>query len=487
MSNKSFTLIALILFCLIFSCKKSTTPDPVKPEETKINKTLLTGWWAPVEKNNARIYFGNDNFFYQDTITKAGEKNVSAPITGFWSLSGNDIKYKQTPAGTDLKAFTVESLIAGKLIVKAGNTTISYSKGDLPAITSPSITTIAGNGTIGYSGDGGLAVNASLSGDVRGMVIDKAGNLYFCDYTNNVVRKITTDGKISTVIGTGKKYEYGIEHKSYIDGSNATSADILSPLDLAFDTDGNLYVSEDVSDYGRIDKITPDGKIYLVAGSKNPPSKDIGDGGLATKATLSEPAGLAFDKQGNLYVADIRNYRIRKISSKTKTITTIAGNGNGEVVSPIENALATSTEIQPIFLSIDANDNIYYTDITRIGIRKITASTGKITTITNSSIKNSANSGDGGLISNAYAGWPWGLCQANNGDIYFISDFTSLRKISNATNIVTKVAGNGYSGYIGEGPHATAYSLQEAYQVALDNNGNAYVSQPGRISKISVK
>jgi sugar lactone lactonase YvrE len=464
MTRKPILLILFTVICLILSCKKNSVPPPPKPEETSIDKTLLTGWWSPVEKGKAKLYFGKDSFFYKDTTLVYNPYKVTEPIPGFWRLNGKNIEYSAVQNSSATIIYDVIELTNNSLVVKTSGVTSSYIKVDLPAITTPSISTIAGNGTAGYSGDGGPAARSTV-GNLRGLITDKAGNLYFCDDGNNVVRKISAaDGKISTIAGTGKK---DFNPKTYVDNSLATSIDLYSPAGLAIDAAGNIYVSEAMTRRGRVDKITSDGKIFHVAGDINKVDNNIGDGGPAVDAIISEPVGLAIDASGNLYIADIQNNRIRKVSAKNKTISTVAGNGKKDYLSPADNVPATATEVQPIYLAVDADNNIYFTDLVRQGIRKVTASTGMISIFASNKKYLPQDSGDGGLIYDATVGWPWGLCIASNGDIYFIGDFMSVRKVDHKTNIVTKIAGNGYKGYIGDGLHATAYSLESGNQVAV--------------------
>ena len=178
------------------------------------------------------------------------------------------------------------------------------------------ISTIAGNGIPGSAGDGGLAVNASLS-DVTGLALDNAGNLYIADRGNRSVRKVTAAGIISTFAGTGVQGFSG-------DGGPATSAQLNTPASVMF-SGGNLYIAD--SSNQRIRKVDGNGTITTIAG--NGVAGFSGDGGPATSASLQFPLGMAMDTAGNLYVADGDNNRVRKISA-SGVITTVAGNGVGQ-------------------------------------------------------------------------------------------------------------------------------------------------------------
>jgi sugar lactone lactonase YvrE len=164
------------------------------------------------------------------------------------------------------------------------------------------ITTIAGNGQQGYSGDGGLAINAQLS-NPYGAVLDGSGNIYIADLSNSRIRKVDTYGIITTVAGTGVDGYSG-------DGGAATSGQINKPRSITIDKSGNIYIAD--VDNNRIRKIDTNGIITTVVG--NGQSGYSGDGDIATNASLSTHTGIAFDAAGNLYIADTKNQRIRKVA-----------------------------------------------------------------------------------------------------------------------------------------------------------------------------
>ena len=174
------------------------------------------------------------------------------------------------------------------------------------------ITTVAGNGTAGFSGDGGPATSAQLGGPTA-LAIDSAGNLFVSEYLNNRVRKVNPDGIISTAAGTDRCCDLG-------DGGPATNAFVPMPHGIAVDSAGNLYIAEWPD--SRIRKVTPEGNISTIAG--NGTRGLSGDGGPATDAQLNCPWGVAVDGNGDVFVADNQNSRLRKISPDG-IITTIAG------------------------------------------------------------------------------------------------------------------------------------------------------------------
>ena len=165
------------------------------------------------------------------------------------------------------------------------------------------LTTIAGTGEPGYSGDGGPAIDAQIGEDIRGIAVDADGNVYFSENNGRRVRKVDTEGTITTVAGTGELDFSG-------DGGPATEATLAGPDGLAFAADGSLYIAD--RENNRVRRIDSDGIIDTVAGTGV--SGYAGDGGPASEAELANPEGIAFDADGNLYIADFGNRRIRKVT-----------------------------------------------------------------------------------------------------------------------------------------------------------------------------
>jgi sugar lactone lactonase YvrE len=207
------------------------------------------------------------------------------------------------------------------------------------------ITTIAGTGDKGYSGDGGPATSAKLIGPV-GLAFDDRGNLYIADELS--VRKIDRSGTITTVAGTGREGRFSG------DGGLATEAK-LTASDVAFDSAGNLYIAD--GDNHRIRKVDKDGIIHTVAGTGK--KGHSGDGGPATKATLNEPSSIDFDGEGNLFILCHRTSVVRKVH-KDGTITTIAGKVGTQGVNR-EKGPATKVWLnEPIGLFFDDDAGVLY-------------------------------------------------------------------------------------------------------------------------------
>ncbi len=225
--------------------------------------------------------------------------------------------------------------------------------------TSGVISTVAGNGTAGFSGDGGQATAAELWGPT-GITFDAAGNLYIADYANFRIRKIIiSTGIISTVAGNGTGGFSG-------DGGQATAAKIDSPYGVILDAAGNLYIADTGNQ--RIRKVNTSGTISTFAG--NGVLGNSGDGGQATAAELDNPRGLACDAVGNLYIADQYNSRIRKINT-LGVISTFAGNGTAGYSG--DGAAATASELyEPTGVVFNSAGNLYIADEGNSRIREIT-------------------------------------------------------------------------------------------------------------------
>ncbi|MEI6821811.1 MAG: T9SS type A sorting domain-containing protein, partial [Bacteroidota bacterium] len=339
------------------------------------------------------------------------------------------------------------------------------------------ITTVAGNGiTYGYSGDGGAATSAELSYP-QGVALDASGNIYIADQNNQRVRKVTAStGIISTVAGNGTTGFTG-------DGGAATSAELYYPTGVALDASGNIYIADIFNQ--RIRKVTAStGIITTVAG--NGTSGFAGDGGAATSAELYYPTGVALDASGNIYIADYGNNRIRKVTASTGIITTVAGNGTSGFAG--DESAATSAELyNPTRVAIDASGNIYIADYLNQRIRKVTASTGIITTVAGNGT--TGFTGDGGAATSAELYYPTGVALDASGNIYIADQSNQrVRKVTASTGIITTVAGNGTAGFAGDGGAASSAEISSPMGVALDASGNIYIADYGnhRIREVLV-
>jgi sugar lactone lactonase YvrE len=333
--------------------------------------------------------------------------------------------------------------------------------------TSGFIFTFAGTGVSGTGGDGGPAISAQLE-CTYGLAVNTGGDVYILDICGSSprVRKVDAQtGIITTVAGGGSGGLGG----GVGDGGPATSAYLLSPLAIALDTAGNLYIAGG-NHVRKVDAQT--GIITTVAGG------GLGaDGGLAINATLDRPAGVAIDISGNLYIAESFGDRVRKVDAHTGVITTVAGTGNGRAFFG-DGGPATSAELlSPEGLSVDAIGNLYILDTDNIRVRKVDGRTGIITTVAGNG--SFLFSGDNGPAISAGLSTPRGIALDASGNLYIADSGGSskrVRKVDAQTGIITTVAGGGPSSNFGDGRLATSAWLGSPYAVAVDTRGNLYIA-----------
>ena len=324
------------------------------------------------------------------------------------------------------------------------------------------INTLAGNGTAGYSGDTGPATSAQLSYP-QGIALDAADNMYIADTYNNRIRKVS-NGVIITVAGGGT---------SRSDNISATSAALNQPSGVAVDAAGNLYIAD--SGNNVIRKVS-NGVITTVAG--NGTAGFSGDNGPATSAQLYNPDGVAVDSAGNLYIADMNNSRIRKVSNGV--ITTVAGTGTAGF-SGDNGPVARAQLDSPDGVAVDAAGNLYIADMDNNVIRKV--SNGVIYTVAGNGT--AGFSGDNGPATSAQLYIPTGVAVDTAGNLY-IADHQNdrIRKVSNG--VITTVAGNGTLGYNGDDIPATSAALGWPYGAAVDASGDVFFSESSGLSRIRV-
>jgi uncharacterized protein (TIGR03437 family) len=271
------------------------------------------------------------------------------------------------------------------------------------------ITTLAGNGVPGYSGDGGPATSAELNGPYR-VTVDLVGNVYIPDSGNSVVRKVSPDGTITTVVGNGSTGYGG-------DGGLAIDATLDYPEAVAFDTAGNYYVADEGANVVR--KVDTNGMISTAVGTGAP--NYTGDGGPATSATLDGPVGVQVDSSNNLYISDQGNNVIRKVTSGG-IISTYAGTGGFGFFG--DGGPAVDAEFAyPASIGLDANGNLYIPDVNNNRIR-VVLTDGTITSVAGNGME--SYSGDGGPALDAAINVPRSVSVAPNGNIY-IGDFGNNR------------------------------------------------------------
>ncbi|MBI2889796.1 MAG: hypothetical protein HYY13_03320 [Nitrospirae bacterium] len=345
------------------------------------------------------------------------------------------------------------------IVPSGGTATLTFSWPPAGAIGTPSISTVAGTGTGGYSGDGGSATSAAIN-QPWAVALDTAGNIYIADRANHRVRKVTTAGTISTVAGNGTAGFSG-------DNGAATLANLNTPSGVALDSSGNLYIADQANH--RIRKVDTTGLITTFAGTGT--AAYSGDGGPATSAEINTPQGLAVDTSGKLYIADTSNYRIRMVNG-AGNITTVAGNGSAGYTG--DNGPATSATLNnPASVALDTAGNFYIADQSNAVIRKV-SSASIITTAAGSGT--SGYSGDGGPATSAKLNAPADVAVAPDGTLY-IADTSNnrVREVSVGGTIRT-AAGTGTAGFSGDGGLPTSAMVNAPRGVATNVSGFLYIA-----------
>jgi uncharacterized protein (TIGR03437 family) len=329
-------------------------------------------------------------------------------------------------------------------------------------LSSYTISTIAGSSAQGYLGDGGAATSAALD-NPRGVTSDSVGNLYICDTLNDRIRKVSMNGTITTVAGTGIAGYTG-------DNIPGTSAELNVPSGVALDAAGNLYIAD--TGNHRVRKLTPNGTITTVAG--NGYANYNGDGGPATSSSLNSPEDAVVDAAGNIYIADTGNDAIRKVST-TGIITTIAGNGNAGNSGNFGPATSALLNF-PVGLTVDAKGDVFISDQGNDVVRKIDP-TGVITPVAGNGVN--GFSGDGQPGQAAALNGPAGLAVDAVGNLY-IADVNNNRiRVLLANGNITTLAGNGGAGFGGDGGSATNAELNGPRGVSVGPFGDVYIADLG--------
>ncbi len=463
------------------------------------------------------------NIYISDPFNNRIRKVSTIGIITTFAGSGN---YGFSGDGGPATAASFQG-ISGVAVDTLGNLFIADSFNNRIRRVSPNgvITTVAGGGNPASGiGDGGPATSASLA-DPEGVAVDSSGSIFIADLGNSRIRKVLPGGTIITVAGGGALLS---------DGVQATSASLSLPIGVAVDSAGNLYIADTydykirrvntsgvittiaglgslgfsgdggpaiaaaihrvtgvaVDPFGnviladspnqRVRQISTDGIINTIAG--NGKFRFIGDGGPANAAPLRDPTGVAADPMGNFYIADAANLRIRKVSS-SGVITTIAGNGTDGFSGDGGPALLAALS-DLLSLAADSAGNVYFADFYRARVRRVSAD-GTISTIAGNGV--SGFSGDGGPATSAMLSNPQGVAVDSSGNLY-IADYSNnrIRKVS-ASGIISTVAGNGARGFSGDGGPAISAMLNGPYDVAVDSLGALYIADRSnnRVRKVS--
>jgi len=390
------------------------------------------------------------------------------------SASSGDVTYAVTSGPATISGSTVTLTGAGTVVLSASQTattnyaastaSTSFTVSPATPIALPGaglIVTVAGNGTEGSLGDGGPALSAELA-DPSQIAVDSAGNIYIADYFNDRVREvIAATGLMTTIAGGG----------SGGDGGLAVNASLSYPNGVALDRFGNIYITDQYD--AKIREVTVStGIISTVVG--NGTMGYFGDGGAATSAELSNPAGIAVDGAGNVYIADAGNQRVREVVASSGEIITFAGTGVGGYSG--DGGAATSAQLYfPLSVAVDSAGNVYIADEGNARVREVNSSTGIITTVAGSGAE--GYSGDGVAATSAMLYGPNSVTVDAAGNIYIADGSNNrIREVAASTGIITTIGGTGVGGYSGDGGPALSAELNSPDGVAVDTAGNVYVT-----------
>jgi hypothetical protein len=454
----------------------TATPDGTAPTISSVTSTTSDGTYGIGDEINVTVNFSEAVTLSGGNLVvtlETGDTDQTVTISSISSATSASGTYtvQSGDASSDLSVSTI-ALSAGTLSDAASNNMSSFSipsgsnladseafvvDGTAPTMTiattmaiTPVVTTLAGSGSSGSANGTGTAATFN---NPYGVAVDGSGNVYVADYANNLIRKITAAGVVTTLAGSGSQ--------GSADGEG-TAASFYNPRGVAVDGSGNVYVAD--YEYHLIRKITSAGVVTTLAGSGSWGSAN----GSGTAASFNGPNGVAVDGSGNVYVADYFNHLIRKITS-AGVVTTLAGSGS----SGYGNGTGTAASFNsPVDVAVDGSGNVYVADLYNHLIRKITAA-GVVTTLAGSGSSGSAN-GTGTAASFAF---PHDVAVDGSGNVYVADYFNHLiRKITSA-GVVTTLAGSGSLGSAdGIG---TAASFNYPWGVAVDGSGNVYVGDYG--------
>ena len=352
----------------------------------------------------------------------------------------------------------------------------SYFSSQIIEVSSAgSVTVVAGNGTFGYSGDGGPATSATLN-QPHGVFIDGHGNIFIADTGNSVIREVVASTlNIQTVAGTGTAGYSG-------DGGPASSAELNFPTGVFVDSQGDIFIADTENSLIR-EVVASTGNIQTLAGTPGATGYS-GDGGLATKAQLDLPDGVFVDNSGNVFIADTFNSVIREVTVANGNIQTVAGTYYGWNFTcnySGDGGLATSAQLcLPNNVFVDASENIFVADTENSAIREVAAATGDIETVAGNgtACTNIAGGcGNGGLATSAELNFPSAMVVDASQNI-FIADTESfvIREVTASNGEIQAFAGNGTVAYSGDGHPPTDAELNDPGAVFVDASGNVFIA-----------
>lgn len=416
---------------------------------------------------SGNLYFIDANKLYL--------RKVAAGTGIITTIAGNGLYYGGTTGNVKTDNITL-GFSRGLAMDSAGDIYLADAGGRIRKISlsSGQITTVAGSSVLsGYDGDNIPATSASLNWPAA-VALDAAGNMYIADTRNSRVRKVShVTGLISTIGGTGEAFgEIG-------DNVTATRATLFGPTGVAVDSIGNVFIADSLN--RRVRKVLAgSGKILTVAGggTSGPPFVENID---ALNMVLTEPTSVAIDLSGNLYIADLYQSRVYKVHSVTRQTSTVAG-GSVEGFSGDNIPAATAALYRPFGVAVDAAGNVYIADTRNSRVRKVSAATGLISTVAGTGIH--GYNGDGIAATSAQLNSPAGVAIDTGGNLY-IGDSNNgrLRKVSASTGEISTIAsGLGEEQLIPTGVRSLPNGPSG---IAIDAIGNVYFAAKGKILKVA--
>jgi sugar lactone lactonase YvrE len=391
---------------------------------------------------------------------------TSAPVSATYAITSPPATVIKTIAGNGVNGFAgaggpAASAQLGEVAAMAadrgGNLFFTDTQNNVVwkvTAATGNLSIVAGNGTPGFSGDGGPATKAQLN-IPNGIAVDSAGNLYIADISTSVVRRVdASTGLIETF--AGKPFQSASPGQNG-DGGPATQAFLNGPQGLLLDAAGNLYIADSFDNEVRVVSASS-GIITGVAGKGT--TGFSGEGGPATSASLDQPNSLAFDNAGNLYIGSVALGRVCKVTATTGILTTVAGNGN-QYGSSGDGGLATAAEIYPLGLALDSARNLYISNGPGV-IREVAASTGIITKAVGNGYP--GYSGDGGSASIAQIQQPVAIVFDSAGNLYVAdSGNYRVREVSPAAGAIAPT--------VTVSPSSTSVTTGQALTVAVSVAG----------------
>ena len=446
--NLKINLILFSLFLLLVAVPIDAKPGSGKAIETEIS--LVDGITLD-KKGNMYIAMREHNIISRIDTKGTMTRYAGSGQSGFSGDGG--------PAAN--ASFRVP---AGLAFDSEGNLYIADRENHRVRKVDPKgyISTFAGIGEAGFSGDEGPAVKARLNLP-SGVVVDKKGNLYISDRSNDRIRVVDKKGVIRTYAGSGVAGFQG-------DAGPALKAQLDKPFGIALDETKNLYIAD--RNNNRVRKVSPDGIITTVAGDGG--FFFMGDNGPAYRASVAAPTGVALDSKGNLYIADRNNNRVRVVD-RTGMIRTVVGTGQQDYNGDSEVARETNLYL-PFGLTVDSNDNLLVIDRSHYRIRRIDPKSGQVETVAGNGVKLFA--GDGGPATGATLSFPHGMSIDKKDNLIFSDKgHFRIRKIT-PDGIINTIGGNGLRGNVGDNIPALEANFYNVTTIVQNPKGDMFMASP---------